>query len=67
MGCLSDREKGHVPMEERWDYVVRGSDYPGQDALGTQMNTDSQSSRTSMISNPNHAGHPSPTSSFGCS
>lgn len=22
MGCTGDREKGNVPLEEKWDYVV---------------------------------------------
>lgn len=28
MGCGGDREKGNVPMEEKWDYVVRGCHCP---------------------------------------
>lgn len=26
MGCGGDREKGNVALEEKWDYVVSGSE-----------------------------------------
>jgi len=29
MGCTGDREKGTVPLEEKWDYVVRSLDADG--------------------------------------
>lgn len=61
MGCSGDREKGDVPMEEQWDYVV------GLACAGHCVDASNIGFRTLTTSNPNHAGRPSLTSSSGSS
>lgn len=65
MVCGGDREKGHVLLEEKWDYVVRELGSICAMTAGSLLTMDTP--RTSTTSNPIHAGRRFPISYCGYS